>query len=168
MSMQKDCAFDLDGVIALLNFDPKHPTCQKSWSNKNGEERKAYKEYVKSLYRNATLGLDPRNIVDPMKPIIIITARKADDDVIAMTMEWLKEKGVAYHPGGLRCHFLDKGRTVKNVIAFKSKWLKEYAIEEFFEDNKKVLKGISENVPGVNLNYVAKDLSVHPINFEIA
>lgn len=168
MNKNLDCAFDLDGVIALLNFDNNHPTCQKSWSKKNGEERRAYKEYVKSLYKVAKFGLDPRNIVDPMKPIIIITARKADEDVMRITMNWLKEQGLDKHPGGLRCHFLDKGRTVKNVIEFKSKWLKEYGIGEFFEDNKKVLQGISEHVPGINLNYVAKDLSVHPINFEIA
>lgn len=159
-------AFDLDGVIALLNFDLTNPLFSKSWSRKNGEERKAYKEYVKNCYKNAVFGFDPTKIVSENDPIIIITARKNDDEIRVITEEWIsKQESLIKHKGGLKIHYLNTGRSVKNVIEFKNSWISHYGIEEFYEDNKKILKGISLLNSNVNLNYVNKNLMVEHVNF---
>jgi hypothetical protein len=122
--------YDIDGVLAS-----KPPLSEKKWGRMNGDERKAYKAQLLVEYANA------RPLLKPTEPFIAISARKNDDVIYNITLDWLHQ-----HHGDLvvSMALLPFSRTVENVVAFKSSVIEQYGLTDFTEDNKAILKGLSQ------------------------
>ena len=141
-------AYDLDGVIA-----EKPPKAAKRWGRMNGAERRARKESLLAWYRSAGC---LRTITSED---VVITARKAEPMIISATREWF------YRTHGFcpTIEFLDRSRTIKNVVEFKAAMLEKHGVTEFYEDNKVVLRGIHKLSPTVDIFFVAADGSHKPL-----
>lgn len=145
MNMECRKAFDLDGVLA-----EKPPMSEKKWGKMNGDERKQRKAFLNAFYFNAKPLL-------PYEPgTVVITARKNDPAVQSATLSWFKKHYNTYPT----IYFLDESRSVKNVIAFKSGVLRAHNITHYYEDNKKVLKGLKKEYPECLYFFVDTDLSI--------
>lgn len=138
-------AFDLDGVLA-----EKPPQSNKKWGKMNGIERKERKNFLLHWYANA-------------KPLIpwdgislVITARKSE--AFDATISWF----LKHYKKIPQIYFLATTRTIENVVSFKSQWIKVHHITDFYEDNKKVLKGLKELYPECNYHYVSETLDISP------
>ena len=141
-------AYDLDGVLA----EAPAPA-EKSFFKSNGAERRARKEYLLDFHAKA----QPL-FVPPEDNFSIITARKDVAPIKSVTIKWLMD----CMPAGkvFDIAFLREGRTIKNVVAFKTRRLIEIDAQEFTEDNEKVLKGIRKNLPNIKL-WLYKDGERH-------
>lgn len=122
-------AYDLDGVLAV-----QPPPSPKKWGRMKGPERIAYKIWLVDYYRNAPTLFNP-----PEKEFLVITARKNTPEIREATEAWLKRH---LHGKTWELHMLDVSRSIDAVLAFKSKILKDHAILDYTEDNRKVVSGL--------------------------
>lgn len=131
-------AYDLDGVLA----ESPQPSVL-SWGKMNGIQRKQRKFELLKHYQSASLLFTP-----PEPAFYVISARRAHDDVYNVTDNWLMGEF-----GGriLGLFLLPMGRTIQNVIGFKSAVLKQIGATEFTEDNVDVLKGVRKLNPTIKL-----------------
>ncbi len=148
----KVIGLDLDGVLASSPL-----AATKPWGKMSGPERQQRRENLLFQYAQA----HPL-FLEQLKPYMrfhVITARKNTPDVQSVTHEWLHKH---YPDRVLSVHFLDKSRSLKNVIAFKSDVLKKLGVTHFTEDNLEVLKGLKFHAPGVKLFFFRQGLD-HPV-----
>ncbi len=138
-------AFDLDGVLA-----EKPPLPNKTWGNMNGLERTMRKAFLLDFYYNA------KPLIPWDKESIVITSRKSE--AANATMSWF----LKHYQKMPHIYFLDKSRNIANVVAFKLNAIKMNHITDFYEDNKKVLKGLKEKHPECNYHYVSETQEISP------
>lgn len=127
-------AFDLDGVLC----EPFAPSTTKAWRRMNGQERAQRKEEQASFYVNARPLLDP----EPRR-FHVITARK-DSSARRQTEAWLGK----HLPGRvIQLHMLTEGRTIENVVRFKSAVLRDVGAKDYAEDNRIIVNALRKAVP---------------------
>lgn len=137
----KEYAYDLDGVLA-----EKPPASELKWGKMRGEQRQARVRYLIDHYRHA------KRILTPMgRGSIVISARKEGQEVRSATLAWFLENyGATY-----KLFLLNKSRSVENVIEFKTEVLRSNPqVKYYYEDNKKILKGLKKNLPYIKYFYV--------------
>lgn len=122
-------AYDLDGVLCEAFV----PSMLKPWRKMNGEERARRKLEQKTFYQETT-----RLYIPPVLEFHIITARKKIEAEQA-TRFWLTENfpGAKYH-----LHMLEVGRTIENVVEFKSSVLQKIGATDYAEDNRNIVRGL--------------------------
>ena len=138
-------SYDIDGVLA-----DQPPQAEKKWGHMNGLERKARKQFLYKWYQNAQPLLVPRET-----EFIAISARKKEPLIYDITSKWLTKN---FDNKILRIYLLEKSRSLENVIEFKSNVISNCGIQRHYEDNKKVLKGISKLLPDVELYFWEKGM----------
>ena len=131
--MEFKTAYDMDGVLC------ENPaSTEKTFFKMNGEERKKRKEYLLSHYPIAKQLHIPKE-----EEFIIITARKEKNGVKEISRAWV-DKNL---PGKkVQIFFLQEAKTYKNVIKFKAEIINKFNIQNFYEDNLVVLKGLTKLV----------------------
>lgn len=140
--MAYEVAYDLDGVLAEAP-----PPMTKKYQHMNGEERKQYKHDKMQHYANAAILLTPSE-----DKFLVITARKHDPEIIAITKYWLqqnlpdKEIEICFFQSLVR-------KTYDSVGKFKVEKLKEHKVKQYTEDNKTILKIIHRLAPSIALYY---------------
>ena len=144
-------AYDFDGVLAV-----KPTVTGPAWSRLKGHEREARKMDLLTHYMAA----EP--LLRPEGKFHVITARKSDANVVDISLEWLDK----HYPNQVeQVHFLDKARTMENVINFKARILHELGAAHFTEDNKAVLRGLA--VYGVPAQlWFWKSGMIKPVKYE--
>lgn len=142
-------AYDLDGVLAK-----KPPAPPKKWGLMKGSERRAWKNQLELYYLRA------EKLLEWDGTSIVITARKNEVGTTSATVEWFLD-----NYGKIpQLFFLEKSRSVENVVAFKAQVLRLHKIEEYYEDNKKVLKGLIGLYPDCKYFFVSKTLEIEPFS----
>ena len=136
-------AYDLDGVIA-----ESPPLREKSWGHMNGNERLAYRQMLIAHYKKAKVLYTP-----PETKFHIITARKLEMKYITET--WLNEN---FPEKKFSLHMLDVSRTIDNVVLFKSRVLSNINATCFIEDNKKVVKKLRRELPGIEIKLFPQEV----------
>lgn len=121
-------AYDLDGVLAQ-----GPPRARVKWGLMKGPERTARRKALLDWYTTAP------GILHPSDSFWVITARKDDPDVRAITERWLFNK---FDNRVLGLSMLSVSRTIPHVIAFKASVLKMIDACVFVEDNLTVLRGL--------------------------
>ncbi len=121
-------AYDLDGVLAQ-----GPPRARVKWGLMKGPERIARRQALLDWYASAL------PILLPHDSFWVITARKDEPDVRAVTERWLADR---YGNRVLGLHMLTVSRTLPHVIAFKASVLKTLPAGLFVEDNLQVLRGL--------------------------
>ena len=134
-------AYDLDGTLAV-----QPPPNVKKWGLMKGPERKARQAFLLEHYRTADMIMNP-----PQEEFIVITARKGTPEIMQITWEWMD---IYFKNRVKEIYFLDRPRTVPNVVEFKSGVIKDCRVHTFYEDNVRVLKGIKRKCPDVMLYVV--------------
>lgn len=126
--------YDFDGVLA-----EGPPLASKSWMRMNGPERAARKLFLLDWYRSAQ-----QLFVPPENDFLVITARKDEPLIRAASMEWLVR-----HLRGKRTllFMLQESRSIEAAVRFKAGVIQQYALEEFTEDNKKVVTLLRKECP---------------------
>ena len=143
-------SFDIDGVLAKSPISAK-----KKWSQMNGIERRNRKAFLLTWYQYAP------PLFSINEPIIAISARKNTPEITSITRQWLNK----YYPNVVNFYLLNESRSIKNVVKFKSDIINKLNIEAHYEDNKKVLSGISKNInSNVKLFFWEQGMS-DPIQF---
>lgn len=122
-------AYDLDGVLAV-----GPPPSEKKWGHMKGGERTIRKATLLHHYSTAPVLFQPTE-----EKFFVVTARKNDDLVGQVTMDWLDRA----FPGRVQGLFmLGEARSIPNVVRFKGEVLKQIGAQQFTEDNAQVLKGL--------------------------
>lgn len=119
--------YDLDGVIANTNKPQA-----KEFYRDNKIDWKEYNKEVYKAYKHSVL------IRNPKGSFYIITGRSKMFRRI--TFKWLEEKGVK----PIQAYFIDRKRTLENMIKFKVEKIKELNITEFYEDEPKIARELSK------------------------
>lgn len=122
--------YDLDGVLAK-----GPPGREKRWGHMTGLERAAARQALVNHYARAESLYNP-----PEWGFIVITARKATDDVVNATETWLRRE---FGTRVKETHYLAMSRTVKHVREFKSQVINDYELTDYTEDNTSVLRGLT-------------------------
>ena len=126
--MSQIWAYDLDGVLA----QGPAPSPIK-WGRMNGVQRKAHKDGLLYHYSQAAV------LHRPQGRFHVITARKEDPAVRAVTEQWLHER----MPGQvISVSMLDQPRRIDVVVPFKASVLKYVWATDFLEDNPAVVRGL--------------------------
>ena len=121
---------DLDGVVAIIGT---HPLLQEQYGRLNGTERAQRQLELLNLYSTARL------MFRPTPGDVIITARNGIEEVVSVTHTWMLMHGL---PDDVPVFYLQKGRTLENVIEFKAGVINQLRLEDYYEDNLHVLKGL--------------------------
>lgn len=127
-------AYDLDGVLAV-----QPPLSKIPWRKMKGPERRAQKDWLLKWYASATTIHIPNE-----REFLVVTARKASEDVRLVTMKWLEEH---YFDRKIRLEMLSVSRSIENVVNFKTEVLKTYGVEDYTEDNRKVANALRLTCP---------------------
>lgn len=121
---------DLDGVVAIIGT---HPLLQENHGRLNGSDRAQRQLELLNLYSTARL------MFRPTHGDVIITARKGTEEVVSVTHTWMLMNGL---PDDVPVFYLQKARTLENVIVFKAGVINQLRLEDYYEDNLHVLKGL--------------------------
>lgn len=147
-------SYDVDGVLA-----EKPPASEKKWGRMNGRERNERKQFLQDWYRNAVPLLQPDE-----EYFYAISARKAEPIIYNITFSWLNKH---YSGRILDLYLLNGSRTVENVSEFKSQTIINLNITRHYEDNKKVLRGMSKRIPDwIELYFWEKGM-IDPVPYKI-
>lgn len=129
--MTQRWAYDFDGVLAEA---PPHPA--KKWGYMNGGERRVHRAMLLEHYASARALIAPET-----RTFAVITARSRWAQNVSEA--WLAR----YYPARWELFMLDEARTIRNVVAFKAKCLRELAATDFAEDNVTVVRALRRAVP---------------------
>ena len=121
---------NLGGVVAVAGT---HPLLQENYGRLNGSDRAQRQLELLNLYSTARL------MFRPTPGDVIITARKGTDEVVSVTHTWMLMNGL---PDDVPVFYLQKARTLENVIEFKARVINQLRLEDYYEDNLHVLKGL--------------------------
>lgn len=145
-------SYDIDGVLA-----EQPPASEIKWGRMNGSLRKERKEFLYDWYEHARPLLMPSE-----EKFYAISARKLDPRNYTITKNWLEK----YHSNKvIDFYLLNESRSVENVVNFKSRTVLELGIQRHYEDNKKVLKGMSKILPSSVELYFWEVGMIQPIPF---
>jgi hypothetical protein len=133
-------SYDVDGVLAQ-----QPPPNEIKWGLMNGEQRKQRLEFLDYWYANAKKLIEPKE-----NKFYAISARKNNPLTLRITKAWLNKN---YPNKVIDIYLLNKSRSVENVIQFKTAVIKHFNIQRHYEDNKKILKGIKNNLPEIELYF---------------
>lgn len=124
----------MDGVLAVGPQQNETP-----WRHMKGLQRKAHLDSLIEWYANA-----PR-IYAPSEPaFLIVTARKNSAAVREATLNWIHG---AFPNQIVTLEMLDKSRSIENVVEFKTAVLRKYQVEDYTEDNRKIVNALRKTVP---------------------
>lgn len=121
---------NLNGVVAVIGT---HPLLRQNYGRLNGPDRAQRQLELLNLYSTARL------MFRPTPGDVIITARKGTDEVVSVTHTWMLMHGL---PEDVPVFYLQKARTLENVIEFKAGVINQLRLEDYYEDNLHVLKGL--------------------------
>lgn len=121
---------NLNGVVAVIGT---HPLLQEKYGRLNGPDRAQRQLELLNLYSTARL------MFRPTSGDVIITARKGTDEVVSVTHTWMLMHGL---PDDVPVFYLQKARTLENVVEFKAGVINQLRLEDYYEDNLHVLKGL--------------------------
>ena len=130
-------SYDLDGVLA---YPPPQPL--KPWGRMTGTERNARRDALLFHYEAAEV------LWRPDRPFVVVTARKGDERTSIVTRYWLERE---FNGDCLAIYMLDRARTIRNVIAFKSETLRSLGLRQHYEDNPAIVRGLRRALPGVDI-----------------
>ena len=124
----------MDGVLA-----EGPPPSEMRWGRMDGSLRALRRMFLLDWYSAAKLLHDPRE-----KFFWVISARKEDPEVRAVSMRWLQSR----FPGRIGHLFLLQGaRTIRNVVTYKAQVISREGFTDFVEDNREVVRGVARALP---------------------
>jgi len=137
----KKTAYDLDGVLCSM------PHREKSFRTQNKAERDSYEQRKIEWFSQTPC------LWNPQRPFTIISGRR--EKYWTETEAWIQKHG-------LKCtemHMMTGSLTYENILNHKVKYIKELGIERFFEDDPKLVRGIRNKCPLVQVVLVPRDAS---------
>lgn len=105
----------------------------------NGSQRAARRLFLLDWYARAQPLFDP-----PEKRFCVISARKEDPEVRAVSARWLLKN---FRGRAILLHLLKVSRTTENVVRYKAATIAANGYTDFTEDNLQVIRGIKRILP---------------------
>lgn len=130
--------FDLDGVLAV-----GPPASAKKWGYMKGHERTARLQELVVHYAQARVLFRPN-----AETFYVVTARKGTEQIRLVTEQWLV---AAFGRRVAGLYLLAQSRSLVNVIAFKSRVIRNLGLTDFAEDNPAVVKGLRAECPRAHI-----------------